>query len=126
MAQLHSPGWLGAVVLGLLVAAVTAAVLHARRPTLGSMGWAVGLVLVTFFAGLGATVVGLSRAFGAVAAVEPSQKASRLAQGISEAMNCTAFGLGAVVLWTPPFVIGEVRRRRVRRPEALREGERAG
>ena len=31
--------------------------------------------------------------FGAVAGVDPSAKATLLAKGISEAMNCTAFGL---------------------------------
>ena len=43
--------------------------------------------------GLLGTVTGLIRSFGAVAGVDPSAKATLLAKGISEAMNCTAFGL---------------------------------
>jgi biopolymer transport protein ExbB/TolQ len=45
--------------------------------------------------GLLGTVSGLIQSFGAVAgeSVDPSQKARILAEGISEAMNCTAFGL---------------------------------
>jgi hypothetical protein len=46
------------------------------------LGWAVG----TF-----GTVYMLIRAFGRVADGDPSTKATRLAQGISEAMNCAAF-----------------------------------
>ncbi|PIE65893.1 MAG: flagellar motor protein MotA [Deltaproteobacteria bacterium] len=48
---------------------------------------------VATLAGLLGTIVGLIHAFGAVAGVDPSQKATMLAKGISEAMNCTAFGL---------------------------------
>ena len=44
-------------------------------------------------AGLLGTVSGLIRCFEAVATVNPADKATILAAGISEAMNCTAFGL---------------------------------
>src|SRR5262245_25582586 len=49
--------------------------------------------------GLFGTIVGLIKAFGAVGgeSVDPSQKARILAEGISEAMNCTAFGLLAAI-----------------------------
>ena len=43
--------------------------------------------------GLLGTVTGLIRCFEAVATVNPADKATILAAGISEAMNCTAFGL---------------------------------
>lgn len=43
--------------------------------------------------GLLGTVMGMIGAFGAVANVSPSEKAAMLANSISEAMNCTAFGL---------------------------------
>jgi biopolymer transport protein ExbB len=43
--------------------------------------------------GLLGTIVGLIGAFGAVANANPSDKATILANSISEAMNCTAFGL---------------------------------
>jgi biopolymer transport protein ExbB len=50
---------------------------------------------LSMLCGLLGTIVGLIRAFGAVGgeAIDPSQKARILAEGISEAMNCTAFGL---------------------------------
>ena len=44
-------------------------------------------------AGLLGTITGLIKSFAGVAGVDPSQKATLLAKGISEAMNCTAFGL---------------------------------
>ena len=44
-------------------------------------------------AGLLGTIGGLIQAFAGVAGVDPSQKASMLSKGISEAMNCTFFGL---------------------------------
>jgi len=43
--------------------------------------------------GLLGTIVGLISAFGAVANANPADKATILASSISEAMNCTAFGL---------------------------------
>lgn len=43
--------------------------------------------------GLLGTIVGLIGAFGAVATASPADKATILASSISEAMNCTAFGL---------------------------------
>lgn len=50
------------------------------------------------------TVVGLVKAFGAVGgeSVDPSQKARVLAEGIAEAMNCTAAG---VVVWLPSVIV---------------------
>jgi biopolymer transport protein ExbB len=48
--------------------------------------------------GLFGTVLGLIMAFGAVAGADASSKATMLAQGISEAMNCTAFGLLAAIV----------------------------
>lgn len=43
--------------------------------------------------GLLGTITGMIGAFGAVSKVAPSEKATMLAASISEAMNCTAFGL---------------------------------
>jgi biopolymer transport protein ExbB len=43
--------------------------------------------------GLLGTVSGLIRAFAAVATANPAEKANLLSASISEAMNCTAFGL---------------------------------
>lgn len=47
--------------------------------------------------GLLGTVSGLIHAFGAVAMANPAEKANLLSASISEAMNCTAFGLGVAV-----------------------------
>jgi biopolymer transport protein ExbB len=43
--------------------------------------------------GLLGTIMGLQKAFASLGAVEASKKAAMLAQGISELMVCTAFGL---------------------------------
>jgi biopolymer transport protein ExbB len=43
--------------------------------------------------GLLGTISGLQASFSSLAAVEASKKATMLAAGIAEAMNCTAFGL---------------------------------
>lgn len=43
--------------------------------------------------GLFGTILGMITCFGGVATADPSSKAIMLAKGISEAMNCTAFGL---------------------------------
>jgi biopolymer transport protein ExbB/TolQ len=57
--------------------------------------------------GLLGTVMGLIQAFGAVAgkSVDPSQKATILAAGISQAMNCTAFGLIAAIMGLIAFAV---------------------
>jgi biopolymer transport protein ExbB len=47
--------------------------------------------------GLLGTVSGLIKAFSAVATANPAEKANLLSASISEAMNCTAFGLGVAV-----------------------------
>jgi len=47
--------------------------------------------------GLLGTVIGLISAFGAVATVNPAEKANLLSASISVAMNCTAFGLMTAV-----------------------------
>lgn len=43
--------------------------------------------------GLLGTVIGLIGAFSALGSADPAEKADLLSAGISEAMNCTAFGL---------------------------------
>jgi biopolymer transport protein ExbB/TolQ len=47
--------------------------------------------------GLLGTVMGLISAFSAVSSVNPAEKANLLSASISEAMNCTAFGLMTAV-----------------------------
>ena len=65
------------------------------------------LANLSMLSGLLGTVTGLIRSFGAVAAksVDPSQKATILAQGISEAMNCTAFGLSVAITGLVGFAL---------------------
>jgi biopolymer transport protein ExbB len=52
--------------------------------------------IATLFGLLG-TIMGLIQAFAAVATASPAEKAALLAASISEAMNCTAFGLIAAI-----------------------------
>src|SRR5258708_11112006 len=52
--------------------------------------------------GLLGTVSGLIHSFAAVATVNPAEKANLLSASISEAMNCTAFGL---ITAGPPLVL---------------------
>jgi biopolymer transport protein ExbB len=54
-------------------------------------------------AGLLGTITGLIKSFAGVAGVDPSQKATLLSKGISEAMNCTAFGLGTGITGLAAF-----------------------
>src|SRR6266700_875443 len=55
------------------------------------------LANVATLLGLLGTVSGLIHAFSAVATVNPAEKANLLSASISEAMNCTAFGLMTAV-----------------------------
>ena len=54
-------------------------------------------------AGLLGTITGLIKAFAGVAGVDPSQKATLLSKGISEAMNCTALGLSTGIIGLAAF-----------------------
>ena len=62
------------------------------------------------------TLIGLVKAFGAVGgeSVDPSQKARMLAEGISEAMNCTAFGF---LVGVPSITLAMVMARFRKRPD---------
>jgi len=61
-------------------------------------GYLALLANLAMLSGLLGTVTGLIAAFGAVANADASSKATMLAKGISEAMNCTAFGLLAAII----------------------------
>src|SRR5438132_13175523 len=65
------------------------------------------LANLAMLCGLLGTVSGLIQSFGAVSgeSVDPSQKARILAEGISEAMNCTAFGLIVAIIALVGFAI---------------------
>jgi len=46
-------------------------------------------------AGLLGTIAGMIKSFGGAAGADASRKAAILAEGIAEALNCTAFGIGS-------------------------------
>lgn len=75
--------------------------LSARTPLLAL------LANLAMLSGLLGTVTGLIKAFGSVGgeSVDPSQKARILAAGISESMNCTAFGLGVAIIGLIGFAV---------------------
>lgn len=59
-------------------------------------GWTSFLAVtgnVAVLVGLLGTIVGMIGSFRAVGAADPAEKAQRLSEGISHALNCTAFGL---------------------------------
>ena len=64
-------------------------------------------------AGLLGTITGLIKSFAGVAGVDPSMKATMLSKGISEAMNCTAFGLVTGIFGLAAYAGSTARPRRV-------------
>jgi biopolymer transport protein ExbB len=60
---------------------------QARTPYLGM------LANFAVMAGLLGTISGMIKSFGSAAGADASRKATLLAEGISEALNCTAFGI---------------------------------
>jgi len=63
------------------------------------------LANLAMLSGLFGTVIGLITAFAAVAGADATSKATMLAKGISEAMNCTAFGLIAAICSLMGFAV---------------------
>jgi len=88
--------WFGMGFVSVFIAGSWLRRLWRRRKELGLGRRTLVLVVgaLVLFGALG-TLAGLVKAFGAVGgeSVDPSQKARILAEGISEAMNCTAFGI---------------------------------
>ncbi len=68
-------------------------------------GYLALLANLAMLSGLLGTVTGLIMAFGAVANADAASASTMLAKGISEAMNCTAFGLGAAILALLGFAV---------------------
>lgn len=62
-----------------------------------SIGFLAVIGNVATLMGLLGTITGLIHSFAAVANADAATKAAKLTQGISEAMNCTAFGLFVAV-----------------------------
>ena len=66
--------------------------INARTPYLGM------LANFAVMAGLLGTIAGMIKSFGSVAGADASSKATKLAEGISEALNCTGFGIGVSLI----------------------------
>lgn len=66
--------------------------INARTPYLAM------LANFAVMAGLLGTISGMIKSFGSVGSDESGNKATELANGISEALNCTAFGIGTSLL----------------------------
>jgi biopolymer transport protein ExbB len=56
-------------------------------------------------AGLLGTIMGMIKSFSSAANADASQKATKLAEGISEAMNCTAFGIFTALIGLIGFAV---------------------
>lgn len=67
---------------------------------------------VATLTGLLGTITGMIKSFAAVSYANPAEKAALLANGISEAMNCTAFGL---IVAIPALVLYAILQNRANR-----------
>lgn len=81
-----------------IIAAMDEAALRELPAVEQRTGYLAMLGNLATLAGLLGTIAGLIRSFGSVAGLDPSQKATGLSKGISEAMNCTFFGLFTGIL----------------------------
>src|SRR5205814_6758054 len=65
------------------------------------------MIAASVMLGAAGTLLGLVKAFGALSgeSVDPSQKARILAEGISEAMNCTALGFMVAIIGLIGFAV---------------------
>lgn len=64
-------------------------------------GWTSYLAVtgnIAVLSGLLGTIIGMIGSFRAVSAADPAEKAQLLSQGISHALNCTAFGLLVAII----------------------------
>ena len=88
-------------------AAMDESALRELPKILKNTGYLALLSNLAMLSGLFGTIAGLIKSFGAVGgeSVDPSQKARILAEGISEAMNCTAFGLIVAIIGLIGFAV---------------------
>ncbi len=64
-------------------------------------GWVSFLAVfgnIAVLVGLLGTIIGMIKSFGGLAEADQAEKAQILAEGISEALNCTAFGLFVAII----------------------------
>lgn len=83
-------------------AAMDEAVFHEMPEFERRVGYLAMIANGATLAGLLGTIFGMIRVFAAVASVSAADKALMLSSGISEAMNCTAYGLITAI---PPLVV---------------------
>lgn len=75
-------------------------------------GWTSFLAVfgnVSVLIGLFGTIVGMIRSFGGIATQDQATKAELLSKGISEALNCTAFGLLVAIVAIVSFGFFQIR-----------------
>jgi len=75
-------------------------------------GWTSFLAVfgnVSVLVGRLGTIIGLIKAFGGVAEADAATKAAHLSKGISEALNCTAFGLLVAVIAITAYGFFQIR-----------------
>lgn len=75
-------------------------------------GWASFLAVfgnVSVLIGLLGTIIGLIKSFGGVAEADAATKAAVLSTGISEALNCTAFGLAVAIVAITAYGFFQIR-----------------
>ena len=73
--------------------AMDAAVLRESPKVEGWTGFLAVFGNIATLTGLLGTIIGLIKGFGGLSEADPAEKANILSQGISHALNCTAFGL---------------------------------
>ena len=75
-------------------------------------GWTSFLAVfgnISVLVGLLGTIIGLIKAFGGVAEADAATKAAHLSKGISEALNCTAFGLLVAIIAITAYGFFQIR-----------------
>ena len=75
-------------------------------------GWTSFLAVfgnISVLVGLLGTIIGLITAFGGVAEADAATKAAHLSKGISEALNCTAFGLLIAIISITAYGFFQIR-----------------
>lgn len=75
-------------------------------------GWVSFLAVfgnIAVLVGLLGTIIGMIGSFGGLAEADPAEKAEILSRGISEALNCTAFGLFVAIFSIVAFGFFQIR-----------------
>lgn len=88
-----------------LEATIESSLVRESHPIEKRTGYLSMLANIATLLGLLGTISGLIQSFAAAAKTDPNQKAELLAFGISEAMNCTAYGLIVAIFALVAFAI---------------------